>query len=152
MEKPEFIGVSDAFKAFLYSGNDLNKQFHHIPPFELYCTGGKKKKKKSTLFHSLILNSIILFQHVKSVTQISPRHTHGKFQLQKANTSENKEWVKPAFQHKFLALYHIHSLLNLCIFNYYLSTNKRSPSRTQFPFKQHVLDGSMTQRPQTNES
>lgn len=96
-EKPKFFGVSDAFKLFLYSGNHFNKQFQYIPPFELYCT--RKKKKKSILFHSLILNCIILFWHFKSVVKFS-RTAHGKFQLQTANTSENKERVKPAFQHK----------------------------------------------------
>lgn len=50
------------------------------------------------LFYSIHLSLTVLSQHFKSVTQF-PSWT--------ANISENKERVKVAFQHKFLALYYI---------------------------------------------
>lgn len=58
-------------------------------------------------------------------------------------------------QHSYISFWHSITFTLSWIyafFNYYLSTDKPTPSRTLFPFQQHVIDGSMPQRPQTSEN
>lgn len=114
-----------SFDRFFCSGNHFNKQFQYTLPSELSCARNERK----IIFHLVILNGIIFFQHFKSVTEFSARPIHREFQPQVASTWENKVGLKPAFQWNFQVLHHIDGTPSSYVFNCFLSTNKPRPQK-----------------------